>query len=1042
MKTWRLPHCFSPRAWFSLALLWVASGLTVWAQATTGTIEGRVLNTRSGEFVERARVTVEGTVFETFTDADGNYRLPSVPVGPAKVRVFFTGLSPHTGEVKVGAGQTVRHDVSLRAFDAKPETAAEGSVVRLSEFVVGMSREMDGAALAINEQRFAPNIMNVISTDEFGGVAEGNVAEVMKFLPGVTIENSGGNLRFISINGVSSDNVPVTIDGFSLASAAGGSTNRSVQVDMVSSNSLSRLEVSYSPTPESQGAALAGSVNMVPRSSFERSKPIFNGSVYIMMRDNARDFNKVPGPRTNPTRNVHPGFDFSYVAPVNERFGFTLSAGHSTQYSAQDISTNTWRGGGTTTNGTAFPHTTPDRPYLTSYTVLDAPKVTARNSLGATVDYKLTRNDRISFSFLFSSFDVWFKNNTAVFNITQVQPGNFTPTSTRGTGEIQLTRGERNRTNRTYMPTLVWRHDGPVWKAVGGVGMSEAQDRNRASKEGFFRNAVARRTGVTVAFDDIFYLRPGRISVTDTATGAPVDPYRLSSYVLASGNDNQDASSDVQRSAYGNLRRDFYGRVPFSLKGGFDLRQSIRDLRGGNPAFTFVGADGRTSTAPAGGDDSALPFLDESMSQRIPPYGFPRTDGVSNVKILDFYRANPTQFTFDQNAAYRSEVSVSKHAEEVVSAAYLRGDLPLMDRRLKLIGGVRAEETRVKAEGPRTDPSLNVRRDAQGRPILGANGQPQPITTDPLEASRLTFLDRGAKTNKEYLRLFPSLNASFNLREDLIARAAYYQSIGRPDFNQYAGGVTLPNTDNPPSAGNRIVVNNAGIKAWTAKTRSVRLEYYFGGVGQISVGAFRRDFSNAFGGTLFPATPAFLSLYDLDAATYGDYEVSTQVNVHGTVRMTGVDFNYKQVLTFLPHWARGIQVFANGSAQRATGPSLGSFAGSNYIPRSGSWGISLTREKYNVRVNWNYRGRQRRGEVAPGPSIEPGTYNWASKRLYVDVLGEYYFWKRVGVFVNLRNVGATYEDAEIYGPSTPAHAQFRQRLDHGSLWTFGVKSTF
>jgi len=34
---------------------------------------------------------------------------------------------------------------------------------------------------------------------------------VMKFLPGVTIENSGGNLRFISINGVSPDNVPVTI---------------------------------------------------------------------------------------------------------------------------------------------------------------------------------------------------------------------------------------------------------------------------------------------------------------------------------------------------------------------------------------------------------------------------------------------------------------------------------------------------------------------------------------------------------------------------------------------------------------------------------------------------------------------------------------------------------------------------------------------------------------------------------------------------------------------------------------------------------------
>jgi hypothetical protein len=44
--------------------------------------------------------------------------------------------------------------------------------------------------------------------------------------------------------------------------------------------------------------------------------------------------------------------------------------------------------------------------------------------------------------------------------------------------------------------------------------------------------------------------------------------------------------------------------------------------------------------------------------------------------------------------------------------------------------------------------------------------------------------------------------------------------------------------------------------------------------------------------------------------------------------------------------------------------------------------------------------------------------------------------------VNLRNIGATYEDAEISGPTTPSHAQFRQRLDHGSLWTFGLKGTF
>jgi hypothetical protein len=182
--------------------------------------------------------------------------------------------------------------------------------------------------------------------------------------------------------------------------------------------------------------------------------------------------------------------------------------------------------------------------------------------------------------------------------------------------------------------------------------------------------------------------------------------------------------------------------------------------------------------------------------------------------------------------------------------------------------------------------------------------------------------------------------------------------------------------ENPPSSSNRISVNNAGIKAWSAKSAQLRFEYYFQGVGQISIGGFRREIENFFGGVVLRATPQFLALYGLDADEYGDFDVSTQHNLPGMVRMEGVSMNYKQALTFLPHWARGVQVFGNASSQRATGEASDNFAG--LVPRTASWGISLAREKYTVRLNWNYRGRNRRGLVAAGSSIEPGTYNWGS----------------------------------------------------------------
>ncbi len=1026
----------------ALVLLWLSASV-VHAQAGAGTIEGRILNPATGSVLEGARVTVDGTSLQTFSNSDGHYRLTNVPVGSAQVKVFFTGFPSVTKSVAVATGQTVQHDFQLAPLTSAG-VQADGAPIQLDQFVVGASREMSAAALAINEQRFAPNMKNVVATDEFGDIAEGNVAEFLKFLPGVNIDYAGGNAREVSLNGVPGNYVPVTIDGFSVASAVGGGaggTNRSVGLDQISINNLSRIEVSFSPTPESQGAALAGSVNMVPRSSFERVKPVFNFSTYVMMRDDAKNWSKTPAPR-KPTRKIHPGADFSYVAPVNKRFGYTLSGGFNRQYSGEPQSQNTWRGTQAATNGAAFPHTTFDQPYLSTYVVRNSGKETKRSSFGATVDYKLTDNDRITFAFQASTFDVIINHNVLNFSVNRVLPGQFTTTSTQGAtgaGSLQLTTMGNSRTNWTYMPSVVWRHDGPIWKAEGGAALSRAQNQQRNLKPGFFATTTARRTGVTVAFDDIFYLRPREITVTD-ATGAPVDPYSLDSYAVTAASHNERATNDTQRTVYANVRRDFYGRFPVTLKTGVDFRKSVRDQRAEVPSFNFVGPDGRASTVPMGNDDRATPFIDPSFSSRIAPYGFPKIEGISAEKLYEHFVANPTQWTENANNNYRSPINLSKRAEELISSAYLRGDLSLFDRRLKLVGGVRAEQTNIEAEGPLTDPSRNIQRNAQGQPILGANGLPLRITTNALETSVLTFIDRGAKAEKEYLRLFPSLNASFNIRENLIARAAVYTSIGRPDFNQYAGGLTLPDTESPPASNNRITVSNVGIKAWSAQTFNTRLEYYFQGVGQLSIGAFRRDFENFFGATVFTPTPEFLQLYDLEPSLYGDYDVATQFNIQDTVRMQGINVNYKQALTFLPSWARGVQIFANGSSQRLLGPAATNFPG--FVPRSASWGFSLARNRYNLRANWNYRGKQRRAAIADGASIEPGTFTYWSKRLYLDLNGEFYFYKRFAVFANLRNFGDATDDVQVYGPSTPEHAQFRQRIGFGSLWTFGIKGTF
>ena len=1031
-------------------------------QAQTGTIEGRVFNPGTGEYLERARVTLEGTGVEVFTDNLGQYRFPNVAPGEARVRVFYTGLASQTATVRVNAGQTAQQDFNLSRDELKPG-AAPNAPLKMSEYVVSSTREMDGAAIAINEKRFASDIRNVIAADEFGPMADGNVGEILKTVPGVALDYVGGAAMNISLNGVPTDYVPVTMNGFPLASTtASAPTGRDVELINVATNNLARIEVLHSPTPEMPGNALAGSVNMVPKSAFERVKPLLTTNVYVLMRDDVRTLDKTPGPGREPTYKIHPGFDFSYVNPVSRNFGFTLSGGTSQTYQPTYFVQAEWRGVGAPTTGN-FPVTTPDQPYMTSYLIRDQPRQSRRSSASLTMDFKLSRTDRISLSLQATRFDAQYNQRDLTFAITRVQPGNFSTSFThgdRGTGAGTLTlanANDRDRRNRNFTPSFTWRHDGPLWKMQAGVGLSMSESKVYQMGKGQFGGTSAQRPNVQIFFDDIFYLRPGTITVTDGVTGAPVDPYSLASYNVVQGTGNMysagnvlgagpgeglaNRTTDVARNAYVNVKRDFQWGVPITLKGGLDVRQSTRDYRGGAMTFAYVGPDGR----PGSGDENAARFLDPGYSSRDGVFGFPKTERLSGWALWDFTKTNPQAFTTNENNIYRSAVQLSQWARETISSAYARGDAAFLQNRLKFTGGVRAEQTNINAYGSLNDPTRNFQRDASGAIIDSNPGQAgvQPALIMPTNAglpySQLTFIDRGAHAKKEYLRWFPSLNASYALRENLIARAAYYTSIGRPRYAQYTGGVQLPDETQNPSPSNRIQVSNVSIKPWSAETYKVSLEYYFERVGLISVGAFHRNFENFFGSTTFAATPEFLSLYNLDAATYGQFDVATTYNLPGKVRMEGYDVAYKQALTFLPEWARGVQVFANGAVQRGTGDLVDNFSG--FIPKTATWGISLNRPAYNLKVNWNYKSKHRRGRIT-GVGIPPGTYQWGSKRLFVDIIAEYRLTRHLALFGNIRNLLDTPEDFVRDGPGIPDVAKFRQRDRYGALWIFGLKGTF
>jgi TonB-dependent receptor len=1032
---------------------------TVTRPDRTGTIEGRVLNADQ-EFLERALVAVAGTAQQTLTDSVGFFRLSDVPPGPAEIRVFYTGMPQQQRTVVVIPEETVRADFTLANSAVANKPA--GDTVVLDAMEVSVSREMAGSAIAINQRRFAPNQINVVSTDEYGTIPDGSVGEFLKYVPGVNIDYTGGVANTISLDGAPAANVPVTFNGFNLATTASGDPSvRQNELLQVSINNIARVEILLSPTPESPGSALAGSVNFVPRSAFERVRPQLTYNVYASMRDKERELRKTPGPRKNDTFKIQPGFDLAYIRPVNERFGFTVSAGYGNQYTAEERATAQWRGVSAATNPTGgLPDTTPDRPYLTGYQMNDQIKFNGRSSAGLSFDYRFGAYDRVSLGITYGSFSSEWTFNSLAFQLNQVNDG-FTLSSVQsrpGQSEVSQSQTVREREGYTYTPTLTYRHNGPTWRAESGLAVSSSHNTFYESDRGVFGGITLRRTNVTTAFKDIFYLRPGVITVTDATTGAAVDPYALSSYVITSAASRPVSTAiDLQRTAYTNLARTFsLLNVPFTVKAGLDVRDQVRDASGGQNTYSFVGADGRGSTTPtaAGSDDGASVILDPVLSQRTQPFGFPKVQWPSADGLWSLYQKNPGYLTANPNASYRSEVANSRRANETISSGFVRVDASGWGNRLRLVGGVRAEQTNLRAEGALADPTLNYlrdsagnfvpRRDASGKIVTDASGQPLPSlivpTTDALGVSKLTYLSRGYRVRKEYLRFFPSLNATFAVRENVLIKAAFYESIGRPAFSQYSGGLTLPDTEVAPSSSNRVVVNNANIKPWTARTFKARVEYYFqNGASEVSAGLFHREYKNFFGGIVFPATKAFLQTYGIESSEYLDYDVQTNYNLDGQVRSEGAEVGGRQSLTFLPPWFGTVQVRGNVSVLRFSGPAAANFA--NFVPKTINAMIYVKKPSYGARVGWNYTSRRRAAAVT-GRGIEAGTFNWTAPRLYCDVELQYFLTRNLTLYATSRNVQDKPQDGETFGPNTPEVARFRTRSGFGSTWSLGVQGRF
>ncbi len=935
------------------------------------TLTGTVTNAATGATLEGARVFVKESRAETVTDALGVYRFENLPAGRVTIGVTYTGLSAAEAAVELAASGTVHRDLGLTA-----------DIYRMDKFVVASERE--GNAKAITLQRLSEGVKSIVSADAFGGLA-GNPADLAMRLPGVEGESVGGDMRYLRIRGLHQNLSTITQDGNRLADAGSAGATREFQFQTVGSDSIERIEVTKSPTPDMDGDSIGGAVNLVSKSAFDSSpERRLRGSVGAIWRP------------TDPHDPSRPNASLSYSEVFGGRLGVNLNLAYRPHGSIIDMSTQGHQQLAPGVTGPAY-------QYL--LTVLDFRNVRTRSGAGLRLDYKWDERVRFFVNFQLNkhiehsdhSQVTWQTNQVvattdAAGNLTGtggIIPG-YTDYETRvrdvAASTVALTSQAFYKLGKTFSMNAGGVHRYATW----ALDYDLYSSRSKADYPG--NNSFTytlRGAGFTLRKDDPLF-------PTISQTAGP-DWAQLASYTDNTYNSARMVGWDGYVGAALNVKKTFTSPVPLYVKTGLRFREQTRHLDNTPYNTAYVGPDGVMGpNAAAGGrnDDNLAqfglmnrPFPNTELG-RYGPLPFPAFQAVGRIDDLDAdIAANPTSWRRTLAADLQAAYTNNQQFQEQIRAGYVMGQAQF--GRFGVLAGVRIEATETEGEGALqvVTPEERARRAAWGS---------APLTDAEIERRAREEFGRRQRRSGDYRNVFPGVHLKYQFSRNLLTRFSYSENIGRPGVGQLIPRTTV-NYDNQT-----VSTSNPGLEPQWAKNFDLSAELYFEPAGMFTAGVFQKDiekFIYTAGGTVIGS--------GADNGFGGDYagfSLTTQYN-GGRAKVKGLELGYSQQFTFLPAPWNGLGAFANATRMQAEG-NYGSgtaialapsprIAGFN--PFVANVGISYIRGRLNLRASYNYRDRylgtfnaneSRAVYFAARPTVDVKTLFNVNRRLslYLDVV--------------------------------------------------------
>ena len=222
-------------------------------------IVGIIKDNNSNELLVGASIYIKELKIGTSSGLDGSYRIKNIPQGTYTIVCNYISYNAEEKSV------SLPNDNSKMNIDYSLSPA----VVEISQVTVSAHKDQSTELSARSSERMSANLLNVVSAKTIELSPDQDMASVVQRMSGVTLDkssSSGG--QYALLRGMDKRYSYTLVNGIQIPST--NNKQRYVSLDIFPAALVDRTEVTKALTPDMEGDAIAGAVNIVMKNAPEK----------------------------------------------------------------------------------------------------------------------------------------------------------------------------------------------------------------------------------------------------------------------------------------------------------------------------------------------------------------------------------------------------------------------------------------------------------------------------------------------------------------------------------------------------------------------------------------------------------------------------------------------------------------------------------------------------------------------------------------------------------------------------------------------------